>query len=106
MLADIADLLADLIPDVRHLLGADGALQVDEDRRHAGARVAAQEVEVRRFLQLALEPLGDLLQRVFEGRAGPGRLHDHRLDDEARGLRCGPAGDTTRDAGETAMIIR
>ena len=49
-------------------------------------REAAQEIEMRRFLQLALEPLGDLLQRLFDGRARPGGLHDHGLDDEGRVL--------------------
>ena len=47
---------------------------------------AAQEIEMRGLLQLALEPLGDLLQRVLDGRAGPRRLHHHGLDDEGRVL--------------------
>ena len=71
------------------------ALQIDEDRRDAGAREAAQEVELRRLLQLALEPLGDLLQRLVDGRARPCRLHDHGLDDEGRDPRCGRAGSRT-----------
>src|SRR4051812_48856651 len=79
---DVADLLAVLIPDVRDLLGANGALYVDENGRLAGRRVAAQVVEVWRFVQLALKALGDLQQRVVQGRAGPRRLHDHRLDGE------------------------
>jgi len=62
------------------------ALQVDEDRRASGQREAAQEVEVRRFLQRALEPFGHLLLRVINRRARPGGLHDHRLDDECRVL--------------------
>ena len=41
---------------------------------------------LRRFLQLALEPLGDLLERVFDGGPGPGGLNHHRLDDEGRVL--------------------
>ena len=80
--ADVADALADVIPDVRHFPGGGAALQIDEDRRDAGAREAAQVVELRRFLQLALEPLGHLLERVLDGRARPGGLHHHRLDDE------------------------
>ena len=83
-MADVADVLANLIPDVRHLLRGRAALQIDEDRRNAGTREAAQKVEMRRFLQLALEPLGDLLQRLFDGCARPSRLHDHGLDDEGR----------------------
>ena len=82
--ADVADALADVIPDVGNFSGGRAALQVDEDRRDAGAREAAQEVELRRLLQLALEPLGDLLERVLDGRARPGGLHHHRLDDEGR----------------------
>ncbi len=70
---DVADALADMIPDVRHLLRCGRAFQIDEDGGDAGAREAAQEVEMRRFLQLALEPLGDLLERLFDGGAGPGR---------------------------------
>ena len=51
-----------------------------------GCRVAAQKVELRRFLQLALDPLGDLLERVLDGGARPRRLDHHRLDDEGRVL--------------------
>ena len=82
----VADALADVVPDVRHLAGRCLALQVDEDRRQAGAGVAAQEVEVRRLLQRALDALGDLEQRVVDRGARPGGLHDHRLDDEGRVL--------------------
>ncbi len=60
------------------------ALQIDEDRRDAGTREAAQEIEVRRLLQLALEPLGDLFDGLLDGCAGPGGLNHHRLDDEGR----------------------
>ena len=34
--AHVADVLADLVPDVRHLVGWRLALQIDEDRREAG----------------------------------------------------------------------
>ena len=43
--ADVADVLAHLVPDVRHFGGLGRALEVDEDRRPAGDRVAAQEIE-------------------------------------------------------------
>ena len=49
-----------------------------------GAGVAAKKIEARRFLKGALEPVGDLQQGVVHRRAGPRRLHDHRLDDERR----------------------
>src|SRR5215510_10682953 len=83
-MADIADALADVIPDVGNFPGGGTALQIDEDGRIAGAREAAQKIEFRRFLQLALKPLGDLLERVLDGRARPGGLDHHRLDDEGR----------------------
>src|SRR5215475_14995050 len=81
-MADVTDILADLIPGVGNLLRARAALQVHEDRGEACLRIAAQEVEVIRFLQFALEPLCDLFKRIFDGCAGPGRLNDHCLDDE------------------------
>ena len=59
-------------------------LQVDKDRRNAGTRKAAQKIQVRRFLQFALEPLGYLLERLFDGRSRPCGLNDHGLDDEGR----------------------
>ena len=83
-MADIADALAHVIPDVGNLLGRGAAFEIDEDGRDARAREAAQEVELRRFLQLALEPLGDLLERVLDRGARPCGLHDHGLDDEGR----------------------
>ena len=46
-------------------------LQIDEYRREPGARIAAQEIEAFGFLQFTLEPLGHLLKRVIERRAGP-----------------------------------
>ena len=49
--ADVADVLAHLIPGVLDLLGGRGAEEVDEDHRHAGSREAAQEVEVRGLLE-------------------------------------------------------
>ena len=50
--ADVADLLADLIPDVRDRLARGRAVQVDEDRALARAGVAAQIIEVGRLLSL------------------------------------------------------
>src|SRR5262249_10645953 len=60
-------------------------LEIDEDRGDAGAREAAQEIELWRFLQRAFKPLGDLLEHVIDTCAGPCGLHHHRLDDE-RGI--------------------
>ena len=85
-MAHVADAFAHVVPDVRYLSRRRAALEIDEDRRDAGARVAAQEVELRRLLQRPLEPLRDLLQRVVDRGPGPRGLDDHRLDDEGRVL--------------------
>src|SRR5262245_10833071 len=82
--AQVADLLANLVPEVRHLRGWGVAAQADEDRGLAGGREAAQEVEVRNLLEPALEPLGDLQQRVVERRAWPACHHDHGPEGELR----------------------
>ena len=49
-----------------------------------GARVALQVIEVRRLLELALEAVGDLLERVADRGAWPSDLHHHGLDGEVR----------------------
>ena len=62
--AYVADVLANLIPDVRDVGGSRRPLQVDEDGGEAGFCVAAQKIETLGLLQLALDAFGDLLQRV------------------------------------------
>ncbi len=52
--ADVADVLAHLIPDVGNLGWRGRALQIDEYGRETGARVTAEIVEVPRLLKLAL----------------------------------------------------
>ena len=84
VVADVVHLLAHLIPDVRHLSRGRRILQVHEDRGLARGRVALQVVEVWRLLELALEAVGDLLERVADRGAGPPDLHDHGLDGEVR----------------------
>ena len=97
--ADVADVLAHLIPDVRHFGGFGRALEVDEDRRASRDRVAAQKVETRRLLQFALKPFGNLLQSVVHARARPSSLDDHGAEGERRIL--GPAkAEKGCDAGE------
>src|SRR5689334_21064729 len=82
--ADIADILANLIPGGGNLLCVRATRQVDEDSRDGGTRETAQKIQMRRFLQLAFEPLGHLLEGLLDGRSRPGGLHDHGLDDEGR----------------------
>ena len=79
---DVADLLADLVPDVREVALGRRFLEVDEDRRLAGLRVALDVVEVRGLLELLFEPVRHLLERVGRGGARPGDLDDHGLHGE------------------------
>ena len=57
---DVFDLLADLIPGVRHCLRPGRSLEIDKDRRLTWLGVALDVVEIRRLLQLALDALRDL----------------------------------------------
>ena len=84
--ANITDVLAHLVPDVGHLGRRRRLLEIDEDRRLPGRCVAAHRIEMVRFLELALEALGDLQQRFLDSRAGPGRRDDHRPEREHRVL--------------------
>jgi len=77
VLADVADFLAHLVPEVRHLGGAHAVLQVDEHDRLARLGIAAHEVEVRHLLKLLFNAIGDLVDGLGGGRAGPQRLDHH-----------------------------
>src|SRR5262245_18386212 len=79
---DIADALAHVIPDVRDLLGRGAALEIDENGGPAGNGVAAQDIQLWCLLQLALEPLRNLLECRLDTGARPSSLNDHVLDDE------------------------
>ena len=76
-LANVADLLARLIEGVLDGLSAHRALQVDEDVGEPGPRVGADEIETRRFLQLALDLVDHLVLHFLGRGAGPQHLHDH-----------------------------
>ena len=81
---DVADLLADLIPELLHLGGRRPVDQVDLDEGHARLRIAFDAVEIGKFLQLLLDLVGDLGLHLGRGRAGPGDVHHHGLDGEGR----------------------
>src|SRR5262249_7406240 len=68
------------------------ALQVDEDGRAAWAGEAAQEIEVRGFLEGLLDAVRHLIERLLEGGAGPAGLHDHGAEGECRILVAAEAG--------------
>ncbi len=82
--AHVGDALAHVIPGVADLPGVGALLQIDENRGDAGNRSAADEIEMRGFLQRALKPLRHLIERVLDRRAGPRGLNHHGLDDEGR----------------------
>ena len=84
VLADVADLLAHLVPEVGHLGRAHAVLEVDEHDGFAGLGVAAHEVEVRHLLELLLDAVGDLVDGLGGGGARPQRLDHHGLDGEGR----------------------
>ena len=84
VVADVVNLLAHLVPDVRHRGLGRRVLQVHENRRLSRRRVALQVIEIRRLLELALEAVGDLLKRVADCCAWPSDLHHHGLDGEVR----------------------
>src|SRR5262249_49535514 len=90
--AHVADALAYVIPDVRHFAGRRAALEVDEDGRAAWAGEAAQEIEVRGFLEGLLNAVRHLIERLLEGGAGPASLHDHGAEGECRILVAAEAG--------------
>ena len=84
--ADIADVLAHLVPDVGHDFRGRRFLEVDKYCRDAGRGVAADAVEVAGFLQLAFDALGHLQQGLLHGRPWPGREDDHGAEGERRVL--------------------
>lgn len=78
----VADALSHLIPGVGNLPRVRTSFQVDENGDETRPGEAAQEVQMGRLLQLALEPLSHLLHRLFGRCPRPGRLNDHGLDGE------------------------
>ena len=98
-MANVANVLAHLIPDIRHFGGLRRAFQIDENGGEPGLRVAAQKVEALGFLQLALDTFGDLLQCFVHRRAGPGGLDDHRSERE-RGVLAAPQPEIGSEAGD------
>ena len=80
----VADLLADLVPDVVEVALGRRFLEVDENGRLAGLGVALDVIEVRGFLELLLEPVGHLLECVGRGCPRPDSLDHHGLHGEIR----------------------
>ncbi len=100
---------------LRHRRRRRRVLQRDEHQRLAGLRVAAHPVDVGHLLQLALDPVGDLLLDLARRRAGPAGAHDHHLERERRILRlaelpvrerAGERADDDQVEHERAMVQR
>jgi hypothetical protein len=83
---DVAEALAHLIEGRLDLALLQRVAELHKNRRGPWSRVAADVVEPIELLQLLLDPVGDLIDRILDGRTRPGRLHDHGLDRERRVL--------------------
>ena len=81
---DVADLLAHLVEDLRHLLRRGRILGHEEHHRFAGARIAADGVHVGHFLQFFLDTIGELFLHLPRRGAGPVGAHHHHLEGEGR----------------------
>ncbi|MNO86915.1 hypothetical protein D3C76_783300 [compost metagenome] len=82
--ANVADLLAHLVPDFRNVLGLGGVAQVHVDRGFAGTGVAFHVVEGIKLFEFFLDTVGDLLEGFFLVRTRPAGLDHHGLDGERR----------------------
>ena len=80
----IADLLANGIPDARHLAGFGRILDLKNDLRFAGLGIAANLVRVGHLLQRALDLVSDLLSDLLRRGARPVRAHHHRPKSKRR----------------------
>jgi hypothetical protein len=81
---DVADSLADLVPELLHHGRRCPVDQEDLDEGDAGLRIGFHPVEIGQFLQLLLDHVGDLRLHLGRSRAGPRDVHDHGLDGEGR----------------------
>ena len=84
---DVADLLADLVPDVLHSGGRRLVAQCDTDEGGARLGIALDAVEIRELLQFLLDLIDGLRLQLGCGRARPADVDDHRLDRERGVLR-------------------
>ena len=81
---DVADLLAQLIEQLRHVAGRRVVLESDLHRREGRLGVGRHLVEVGQLLKLLLDRIGDLRLHLGGGCARPHGGDDHDLDGERR----------------------
>ena len=74
---DVAHLLAHLIPEFGNVFGRCIFTRRDKNHRFARFRVAAQEVQVRQFLNFLFQPVGHLLFHFQRGGAGIQGFDNH-----------------------------
>ncbi len=96
--ADVANLLADLVPELLHARRRRLVDQRDADERRAGLRVSLDAIEIGELLQLLLDLVGDLQLDIARGRARPRHVDHHGLDGE-RGVLGASEIDVGVDAG-------
>ena len=90
---DVADLLAQLIEQLRHVAGRRVVLESDLHRRECRLVVGRHLVEVGKLLKLLLDRIGDLRLHLGGRRARPHGGDDHDLDGERRIFRASQACD-------------
>ncbi len=82
--ADVAELLAQLVEELRHFAGRRVVLEFDLHRREGRLGVGRDLVEVGQLLQLLLDRVRDLILHFLRGGARPDRGDDRDLDGEVR----------------------
>jgi hypothetical protein len=84
IILDVADFLAQLIEQLRHVTGWRVVLESDLHRRECRLVVGGHLVEVRQLLKLLLDRIGDLRLHLGGRCARPDGGDDHELDSEWR----------------------
>ena len=111
--ADVADLLAHLVPQLLHPPRRRGVGERDLDEGVAGLRIAGDAIEERQLLQLLLDLVDDLRLQLGGGRARPADVDVHDLDGEGRvfratelGIRIDPGGADQQDHEQHQRLMR
>ncbi|MNO81012.1 hypothetical protein D3C76_722370 [compost metagenome] len=84
--ADVRDFLADLVPQLRDILGMQRVAGHEGHLRLARAGERDDLLVLAGLHQLLLDALGDLARHFLGGGAGPHGAHDHGLEGERRVL--------------------
>src|SRR5262249_9282904 len=79
---DVADLFADLVPEVLHFGGRGLIAQGDADEGITRLGIALNTVEIWELLQLLLDLVDGLCLQLARGGARPTHVDNHRLDRE------------------------